>query len=203
MAGQKKEKPIEEAPVKKPVEEAPVEEVTGKLNLTPDEQALAARMSDSDRSWETIKEEDMEDFSLAEAPYKLPKEAKDRQDKHEFAFRWVEAKTWRVDEVRNLDPPAKWWVCNATNTPFLSKYVDPAHGGVQHMDQVLMFKPWFMHAKHQGLKADLGRAKDVTVDKRHGQKEEWGEWKAGEEVRVKGGDQVFNPDSGEFVTVDE
>lgn len=168
-----------------------------KKELTPDERALASRMADTDRSWETIKEEEMNDFSLSEFPYKLPKEAAEKQAAREFAFRWAEAKPGNIDLLKSLEPPARWWVCNATNTPFLSKYVDPAHGGVQKLDQVLMFKPWWMHEKHQNAKMELGRAKDADIHKLNGKKEEWGEWKAGQEYKIGSNDQVMAEDAGE------
>lgn len=172
------------------------------VTLTPDEQALAARIAAGDREWETITEESINDFSLSEDPYKLPKEALEQQEKKKFAFRWVEATASRVDMVQSLDPPARWWICNATNTPFLAKHVDPAHGGIQKLDQLLMFKPWWMHEKYQAAKMMVAKAKDSGGDimNRDGKKEAYGEWKAGPENKITGKDEVmasFEADEGE------
>ena len=173
-----------------------VEPAKTELNLTPDEQALAARIAGGDREWETIKEEDMVDFSLSEDAYKLPNEAAKKQKEKEFAFRWVAATASRIDQVRSLDPPARWWICNSSNTPFLAKYVDPAHGGIQKLDQVLVFKPWWMHERHQAAKMELAQDKDAAGDikNRDGVKEEWGEWKAGKDQKIGGTDVVMASD---------
>lgn len=166
--------------------------------LTPEERALASRIANSG-GWETIKEEDMVDYSLAEDPYKLPKEAAEKQRLREFAFRWAEAKPGRIDELQSLDPPARWWVCNSTNAPFLADYVDPAHGGVQRHDQILMIKPWRMHELHQAAKMKLAPTKDTPLDKLNGKDDDGIEWKSGQDYRIKGGDQEFT-ESGEFVS---
>lgn len=164
------------------------------IEMTPDEKALAARISAGDKSWKTISEEDLNDFSLAEDPYKLPEPAAKRQAKKKFAFRWVEAKASRVDEIQSLAPPARWWICNSTNTPFLAEFCDPAHGGVQKQDQLLMFKPWWMHEKHQAAKMHIAKGKDNTIDKLNGKNEDGVEWKAGAEHRITGSDEVMAVD---------
>lgn len=161
------------------------------VELTPEERALASRVAAGDKGWETITEESMNDFSLAEDPYKLPEEAAEKQAKKEFAFRWVEAKASRIDSIQSLDPPARWWVCNSTNAPFLQKYIDPAHGGIQKMDQILMMKPWRMHEIYQAKKMQMAQNKDGDINKRDGQKEEYGTWFAGAEHRVNSKDVVM------------
>jgi len=164
--------------------------------LTPEERALAARIASGDREWETITEESMGDFSLAEDPYKLPPEAAKQQAEKKFAFRWVEATPSRVDMIQSLDPPARWWICNATNTPFLEKHIDPAHGGIQKLDQLLMFKPWWMHERYQDAKMQIAKAKDRGGDitTRDGKKESYGEWKAGPEHKITGNDVIMASD---------
>lgn len=113
--------------------------------LTPDERALVDTISRQTDDWTQITEDDIHDFSLAEDPLKLPKEAQQRQDQREFAYRWCERTPKRIAELTNSDPPRKWWVANAVTAPYLKKYVDPTIGGVCRMDQILLLKPWKLH----------------------------------------------------------
>ena len=170
-------------------------------SLTPEERALSARIASDDSSWQTISEEDLGDFSLREDAYKLPSEAAEKLRQKKFAFRWIAKTPERLDEIRSLDPPARWGVCNATNTPFLAKYVDPAHGGIQKLDQILVFKPYWMWEMHQKAKLAEGNAKidSGDISKRDGQQEDWGEWKAGPEQRITGKDEVM----ADYAQVDE
>ncbi len=172
-----------------------------KQDLTPEERAIAARVAASEPEWETITEESMGDFSLAAAPYPLPKEAKEMQERREYAFRWAEAKSSRMDELKSLPPPAKWWPANATTTPYLKQYVDPAHGGIQSQDQILFVKPWRMHQAHQDAKMNLG-VHDPLKNK-DGQDDGKAEWKAGKQSRVKSGDEVYDDNTDSFVEASE
>lgn len=162
-------------------------------SLTPEERALADRIASDDREWETIREDELEDFSLREDPYKLPKEAVEREQKREFKFRWVEKRPERIDQIRSLDPPARWWLCNATNTPFLKHLCDPVHGGIQKLDQILVFKPYWMFEKHQNAKMQIAENKlnAGDVSKRDGEQKDWGEYRAGPEYRITGKDEVM------------
>ena len=162
-------------------------------SLTPEERALADRLSSDDRSWETIKEDDLNDFSLREDPYKLPAEAVEKEQKREFKFRWVEKRPERIDQIKSLEPPARWWVCNRDSTPFLAHLCDPVHGGIQKLDQILMFKPYWMFDKHQAAKTQIAESKLSSGDlkNRDGQQEDWGEYRAGPEHRITGKDEVM------------
>lgn len=174
-------------------------------NLTPEERAIADRVSSEKDSWLGITEESMLDYSLGDEPYPLPPEAKEKQDKKEFAFRCVEMKKERLDYFRSMpdNDPRKWWICNSTNTPFLAKYVDSVHGGVQINDQLLMVKPWFMHKRHQDIKLQSSLTKQEAADirKRDGRKEEWGEWRAGDSARIQAGEEG-DSGSGDVVMQD-
>lgn len=132
--------------------------------LTPEEQALAARVSIPDDSWRTISEEGLQDYSLAEDPYPLPKEAQDRQMAGELAFRWSKMDPQTLDERRTAPWPWRWLIANRDQTPFLARYCDPVHGAVQCKDQILMFKPWSMHRAAQRAKMDVVEAKDRSGD---------------------------------------
>jgi len=170
--------------------------------LTSDETALQQRIAREDDTWETIKEEDIVDFSLAEDPYALPPEAKKKQDEREIAYRWAVADPKRVDELESMDPPAKWWVCNRTRTPYLEKYCDTVHGGVQKRDQLLFFKPWWMHQAYQDIKMKRAEMQDSDGDihKRDGIAvgDTGSRWVAGEQHRITSADQVINPETLEF-----
>lgn len=163
--------------------------------LTSEEQAIVRRISKPDDDWQTITEESMGDFSLAEDMYKLPKEAQEAQDRKEFAFRWILKEPGRIDQIASLDVPMKWWIVNSTQPPIkgLNRHVDPVHGGIQRMDQILVFKPWWMHEKHQTAKMRIAQAKDESGDikNRDGRKEAWGEWRSGEQNKIGGSDEVM------------
>ena len=170
--------------------------------LTAEEQALAARIAKTDESWrEPITEESMLDFSLARDQYELPPEAKVKREAKEFAFRWIAKTPERIDEVTSLPIPARWFLCNRTNTPFLEKHIDPVHGGVQRLDQILVFKPYRMFEAHQNAKMMLTAQKQEQGDlkNRHGIKEGGAEWLAGEQFKISGKDQIVNEDTLEFV----
>ena len=161
--------------------------------LTSEEQAIVARIHKQDTDWQTITEESLGDFSLMGEPYPLPKEAEEKQRRKEFAFRFIEKTATRIDEVTNWPAPARWWICNASNTPFLAKYCDPVHGAIQVKDQILMFKPWWMHEKYQAAKMEIANNKDAAGDIKNKQGKAMDgkvEWKSGESVRVKDSEVV-------------
>ena len=173
------------------------ETVVSPQNLTQEESAIYQRvMGDDDKSWQTITEGDVEDFSLMEDPLKLPEPAQKQQDNKKFAFRWCKRTSERVDQLRTAPVPKKWWICNSTNTPFLEKFIDPILGCVCRMDQMLLFKPWWMHIKHQVAKREIAEIQDQSGDikKRHGQKDEKGtQWFSGEDFKISGKDEVVDP----------
>lgn len=175
--------------------------------LTSEEQAIAARVATQNNDWETITEESMLDFSLAGEPYPLPIEAAQLQKEKKFAYRFIAKTPERIDEITNQPPPLKWWLCNRTQTPYLAKYCDPVHGGVQVKDQILVFKPWRMHELVQNAKMDLAKLKDSAGDvtKKQG-KEDGGkiEWKAGEAAQAKESEVVKEVEFiGEQLPADE
>lgn len=130
--------------------------------LTPEEQAIAQRVAGENREWETIGEESAIDFSLMQDTFRLPEEAQKLQREKRFAFRWIERRKERIDQIRNKPVPLKWWICNSANTPFLKKYIDPVLGAVIREDQILMFRPWWMHEKENNIKAGMANALDQT-----------------------------------------
>lgn len=133
--------------------------------ITAEEQALAARVAaDSTREWETIKEDSSLDYSLGKDRFELPEPALKAQQEKRFAFRWIEMRAARVDSIRSLPVPEKWWICNSTNTPFLAGFLDPVLGCITREGQLLVFKPWWMHEKHKAMTAErtYDRSRDLT-----------------------------------------
>lgn len=165
----------------------------GRKPKTEEEKALSNAIKKGADDWQVITEGDITDYSLSEDPYKLPPKAQEMQDKKEFAFRWALADPKRIDELQSLNVPARWWICNRTQPPGLEEYCDSIHGGIKKLDQVLMFKPWWMHEKHQQMKNDLAAIRDAAgdINKKHGKKDQYGEWIAGEDMKITSKDEVM------------
>jgi hypothetical protein len=125
----------------------PAIETEHKITRTPEEEAIRLRAYSDDKSWESVGEDSVLDFSLNEDPLKLPAPAQKEYDEKRYAFRWAEMKTQNIDKLRTLPVPFKWAVCNSVNTPFLEDFIDPVLGCVINLGQLLMYKPWWMHMK--------------------------------------------------------
>ena len=192
--------PVEEKPVQEKIIEK-VEQPKQEVTLSSEQKALADRLaSGEDREWETITEESMHDFSLAAEPYPLPPEAKKMQDEKVYAFRFVEANAQRVDEVKNQLVPMRWYTVTRNSIPELAKYCDSIHGGLQVRDQVLMFKPWWMHRKFKDAEMGMGEAKVIAgaVENKDGEEHEWGEYRSGPDHGIETGrDEVMAEYSGD------
>ena len=139
---------------KKPAAEnaAPAKTTAKKAVLTADEAAIAHRVMAESGDWKNIKESEVDDFSLANDPYRHPEPAIKMRREKKFAFKWIERKAGRVDQIRNRPIPFRWWVCNAMETPFLVPFLDSSLGCVCRDDQMLMFKPYWMFEKEMGIK---------------------------------------------------
>jgi hypothetical protein len=174
------------------------DETAERTVLTPDEAAIITRVQAESKDWRDVKESDVEDFSLADDPLALPEAAKKMRQKKKFAFRWIERKPERMDVMRTKEIPFKWWVCNAVNTPFLKDSLDPVLGCVCKMDQMLVFKPYWMFVKEQDFKhrADREIAGDYLKGKQ-GEIKGGGEFVAGQEI--KGGATMYPVNAEELV----
>jgi len=179
---------------------APEKKQPAKLKpITAEEQAIAARITaDSNREWETITEESTIDYRLGRDAFELPLPAKKAQNEKQYAFRWIARTQGRIDEMRNKQVPERWWVCNATNTPFLDGFFDPVLGGVCREDQILMFKPWWMHQKHRDMVNRMSEVHGQDITRKDREKRGSAEFVAGARVdgsqlrqEVKPGDSVF------------
>ncbi len=130
-----------------------------KPTLTSDEQALASRIESQDTDWFTLREDEVNDFSLMADPLLLPLAAQKLQDDQKYAFRWCERKPERVDQLtRSYQPPLRWALVNKSNLPSLADDCDPMIGGVLCLDQILLFKPWHHYVLVQKAKTALADA---------------------------------------------
>lgn len=189
------------AKAKAPVKKAPARPIDEVKPITPEEQAIAARVGAEADDWKTITEDSALDYDLGRDVFELPPPAKAKQNKKEFAFRWILRDPKRLDEMRSKPAPFKWWICNSTNTPFLSGFFDPVLGCVCREDQMLMFKPWWMRDKEwahkRGLADSLDKSGELTG--KNGQFNDGIGWEAGKRsidrpelgLEVRGGDVVM------------
>ena len=173
------------------------EDVNTSSTLTPEESAIFQRVQGETSDWKTITEGDIEDFSLAQYPFQLKPEAQKLLNEKKFAFRFAEMKPANLDILRNAPVPLKWWICNATTMPTLRKYCDPIHGGIQELDQILMFKPYWMHKKVLDAKKELAEIQDKggSLEMKDGEvdKDRGIEWHAGERHKITSRDEVMDP----------
>lgn len=169
--------------------------------LTSEEQAIAARVAaDSDREWETITEDSVLDYSLGRWAFELPPEAVKLQCEHRFAFRWITRTKERIDEIRTKQPPARWWICNRANTPFLAHLCDPVLGAVVREDQILVFQPWWMREKMRAIVQGIADGKSADLTEMDGKargaahfnasKRLYGDGRPEARQEIKGGDQI-------------
>jgi len=163
-------------------------------NLTSEEAAIFQRIKSEDREWETISEEETIDYSLADDPFKVPKIAQELQDAKKLAFRWITRKNERIDEIRNLPVPRRWWIVNASTVPELANDVDPILGGITLLDQILVFKPYWMYEAERKMKEEIADIKDKAGDLKSKDKmnidESGSEFLAGKQYKIGKGDEV-------------
>lgn len=137
--------------------------VHGMGSLTPDERAIVERSMAESTEWETIREDQLNDFSLSITPLDLKHnfpEAWREQSEKRYAFRWCERTSKRIDELtRGGHPVTRWKICTRSTTPFLSDYVDSILGCIARLDQVLLFRPWDRHMLEKRAKDNLTEAK--------------------------------------------
>jgi len=174
-------------------------------NLTGDEAAIFQRVKsegESSKEWETISEKDMHDYSLGADPFKLPKFALKLKEAKQFTFRWVARSKERLDEIRSLEPPKKWWIVNASTIPESEGDCDPILGCVTMYDQLLVFKPFWMFEADQRMKQEISDSKDKAGDltsKHKQQVDETGsEMLVGDKFKIDGKTDVVMADEEVF-----
>ena len=128
-------------------------------NLTPEQKAIAERADLQDKSWHTLREDELNDFSLMTNILDLPKEAARLQKNKIYAFCWRTRTPERIDELtRSVKPPLRWGLVTRTTIPELQDLIDPLLGCIPRLDQVLMYKPWAHHIIVEKAKIELADA---------------------------------------------
>jgi len=141
--------------------------MTKPANLTPEEAAVFQRVKGAGKlvdRWQTVREQDIDDFSLREDPMKLPEFAQQLQDAKVYAFRWVTRVKERLDEIRNKPDPFAWEVVNAATIPESVDDLDPVLGCVSKLDQLLVFQPYMMAEARQRIREGLAEGKRQSGD---------------------------------------
>lgn len=185
------------------------EKVTKKTQaLTPEEMAIFQRIKNEADDWKTITEESVDDYSLMEDPFKLPDQVREFEVKKQFKFRWIERKSERLDEIRSAKVPNKWWIVNVDTFPTLESLCDPILGCISRQDQMLVFKPWWMHEKRMQLLDELNAAQDRTgtLEGKDGETREGVQFIAGKQSpddpkplrgSIKAGDKIEYEETGQ------
>ena len=133
--------------------------------MTPEEKAIFSRVASESMEWATIDPYATLDYSLAEDPFKLPEPALKLQKDKQFQFRWIERTSTRLDEVKNRQVPFRWWPVNNVQPVggMFRDVVDSSTGAVHLMDQMLVFKPWWMWEKEKEIKQQIADTRgDLT-----------------------------------------
>ena len=176
-------------------------ETTTAQPMTTEERAIADLVGDQDTDWFTIREDELNDFSLAANPFDLPPEAEKMQNEKVYAFRFCERKPERVRQLtRGAKPPKRWAIVNKNNLPELGHLVDTITGGVIVEDQIMLFKPWSHHAAVQEAKQRLADASYMagTLKGKRRQMEnavEGVEAYEGEQYKISSRDEVMADES--------
>lgn len=170
------------------------EKITKPENLTAEEAAIFQRIHAEDSKWKTVDENEALDYSLSEDPFKLPEAAQKLTDTYQFAFRWIERKKDRIDAIRTLDIPRRWWIVSAASLPELVDDIDPILGCVTKLDLLLVFKPWWMYQAEQEMKTQVSDSKDQAGDlkNKHGMPvdDAGSEFLAGKKYKIGTKDEV-------------
>ncbi len=177
-------------------------------NLSPEQQAIKTRAEIQEKLVRpSIREDEMNDFSLMKNPLDLPEEAQKLQDRRIYAFRWCERTPDRIDFLtRSLGYPQKWAIVNRTNIPELAHLVDPMLGCIICLDQALLYKYWEDHVRVQKAKmelAEVGLNSGSLAGKKRQieQRDDDVEVHVGKDYQISGADEVvFDESVGELVT---
>lgn len=166
------------------------------LNLTPEEAAIFQRIKSEGqrREWEEISEKDVHDYSLSRDPMMLPDFAKELRDTKQFAFRWITRSKERIDEVRSMEIPFKWWLVTADSMPESEPELELGLGCVCKLDQMLVFKPYWMYEKEKRIEEARieGSSAKGDIASKHGEPidESGSEYLAGKQYKIGKADEV-------------
>ena len=139
--------------------------IASPIDMTADEKAIFSRVASESQEWATIDPHATLDYALAEDPFKLPDAALKLEKNKEFKFKWISRKPERLDEVKNASIPFRWWPVNRMQpvAGAFDRNVDGTTGAVHLLDQMLVFKPWWMWQKEEDFQAKLADTRgDLT-----------------------------------------
>lgn len=178
--------------------------------LTPEQQAVYNRVLAETAEWETITEDEMNDFSLSISPLDLKHnfpEAFKAQNERLYAFRWCERTDKRIDELtKGGHPITRWKICTRLTCPFLDKYIDKTLGCIARLDQILLFRPWDRHMIEKNAKfklaeahANSGKPENIATRRASDKIEAW----SGPEYKIGSRDDIqyedFREDIGDLI----
>jgi hypothetical protein len=173
------------------------DQVSKQQSLTPEQSVIVNRVLAETAEWETIREDQMNDFSLSipilDLKHNFPEAWKEQAEKR-YAFRWTTRTDKSIDELtRGGHPVTRWKICTSLTTPFLRKYMDSTLGCVARLDQILLFRPWERHmmekqAREQVTNAAMNSGKPENIVGRRAPDNV--EIKSGPEYRIGSKDDV-------------
>ena len=157
-----------EEPTFTPVPEETTVETLSTATLTAEEQAIVNRTMKA-TSWPDESERASIDYSLMQDKFRFPEPCYEQMKRKKFAFRWITRTPERIDEMRNNPIPFKWAVANRVNTPFLAEFMDKTLGCVARLDQILVYRPWWMHEEELNYDRQLAEGKDRPITSKDGE----------------------------------
>lgn len=136
--------------------------------LTPEEQAIVNRASKM-TTWPDESERASIDYSLMRDRFRFPEPCYEKMERKQFAFRWITRTPERIDEMRSNPVPFRWELANRANTPFLAEFIDKTLGCVVRLDQILVYRPWWMHEEELDYDRRLAEGKDRPITSKDGE----------------------------------
>ena len=88
------------------------------------------------------------------------------QKEKKFQFRWIERKPERLDAVKNAQEVRRWLPVNSTQpvAGAFDRHIDGSTGAVHLLDQILVWKPYWLFEKEQALEVRLaGGLNDISA----------------------------------------
>lgn len=137
-------------------------------SVTAEEQAIINR-AEKAVSWPDESERASIDYSLMQDKFRYPEPCYTMMKRKKFAFRWITRTPERIDEMRNNPIPFRWAIANRTNTPFLAEFVDKTLGCIIRLDQILVYRPWWMHEEENSYDRQMAEGKDRPITSKDGE----------------------------------
>lgn len=144
------------------------EEKEGTAALTAEEQAIVNRAMKA-TTWPDESERASIDYSLMQDKFRYPEPCYEQMKRKKFSFRWITRKPERIDEMRSNPVPFRWEIANRVNTPFLADFIDKTLGCVVRLDQILVYRPWWMHEEEKEYDRRQAEGKDRPITSKDGE----------------------------------